>query len=180
MTPRTVEQYQDAFDTLLIRIEDLLANHAISCFLSGLTSESQNTVRMFKPQTLHDAYCLAKLQEPTLISIARKKPILDKRPFSQQLHHSTKQIHTPSTSGSSTYRANPPTKTQFTPLSSQASINSRHKRPERAVTAQELDERRAKSLCFYCDQKYMQGHKCKAQIYKIELIGYSGGSSHRE
>jgi len=71
----SVEQYQDAFDALLIRIEDLPASHAISCFLSGLTLEIQHTVRTFKPKTLHDAYCLAKLQEATLASIARNKPI---------------------------------------------------------------------------------------------------------
>lgn len=57
----SVEQYQDAFDALLIRIEDLPVSHAISNFLSGLDSEIQNTVTMFKPRTLYDAYCMAKL-----------------------------------------------------------------------------------------------------------------------
>jgi len=54
------------------------ANHAICCFLSGLTDEIQNAVKMFEPSTLHEAYCLAKLQEATLSSIARRtKTILD-------------------------------------------------------------------------------------------------------
>jgi len=66
----SVEHYQDEFDALVIRIEDLPVSHAISCFLSGLNSEIQNTVRMFKPKTLHEPYCLAKLQEATLASIA--------------------------------------------------------------------------------------------------------------
>jgi len=74
----SVEQYQDTFDALLIRIEDLLASHAISYFLSGLTLEIQHNVRMFKPKTLHDAYYLAKLHEATLASIAKKRPILEK------------------------------------------------------------------------------------------------------
>ena len=65
-----VEHYQDEFDALVIRIKDLPVSHAISCFLSGLNSETQNTVRMFKLKTLHEAYCLAKLQEATLASIA--------------------------------------------------------------------------------------------------------------
>lgn len=73
----TVEAYQESFDALLNRV-DLTEKQAISCFLSGLTDEVQNSVRMFKPQSLHDAYCLAKLQEATLVSMARKKPILDK------------------------------------------------------------------------------------------------------
>lgn len=75
---RSVEQYQESFDALLNRVE-LPTNHAISCFLCGLCEEKQNKVRMFKRQTIHDAYCLPKLQEVTLASISRKtKPILEK------------------------------------------------------------------------------------------------------
>ena len=75
-----VEQYQESFDALLNRVE-LPANHTISCFLSGLCKEIQNIVRMFKPQTIHDAYCLAKLQEATLNSITRRtKPIFERPP----------------------------------------------------------------------------------------------------
>lgn len=97
----SVEHYQDAFDALVIRIEYLPVNHAISCFLSGLNSEIQNTVRMFKPKALHEAYCLAKLQEATLASIARKKPILEKPFQAQNLMHSTKPTFTASSSNNS-------------------------------------------------------------------------------
>ena len=55
-----VEQYQESFDALLNSVE-LSVKHAVSRFLSGLHDEIQNAVRMFKPDTLHDAYCLAKL-----------------------------------------------------------------------------------------------------------------------
>jgi len=73
-----VEQYQESFDSLLSRVE-LAVPQAISCFLSGLTDEIQHAVRMFRPQTLHDAYCLAKLQEATLQSMARRtRPLLDR------------------------------------------------------------------------------------------------------
>ena len=58
-------------------------NYGFSCFISGLNDEIQTAVRMFNPQTLHDAYYLAKLQEPTLASIARKiKPTLERPPYS--------------------------------------------------------------------------------------------------
>ena len=29
-----------------------------------------------------------------------------------------------------------------------------------SLTPQQLDERRAKGLCFNCDNKYSKGHKC--------------------
>ena len=74
----SVEQYQEAFDSLLSRV-DLVVPQAISCFLRELSEEIQNAMRMFKTQTLHDAYCLAKLQEATLHSISRRtRPLLDK------------------------------------------------------------------------------------------------------
>jgi len=60
-----VAQYQEQFDVLINRV-DLSVAQSISCFLSGLNEEIQCAVRMFKPSSLHEAYCLAKLQEATL------------------------------------------------------------------------------------------------------------------
>jgi len=75
-----MEQYQEKFDALLTRI-DLLVNHAVSYFLSALIGEIHTAVRMFRPQTLHEAYCLAKLQEATFASTTRRaKPILERPP----------------------------------------------------------------------------------------------------
>jgi len=170
----SVDQYQDAFDALLIRIEDFPANHASSCFLSGLTLEIQHTVRMFKPKTLHDAHCLAKLQEATLVSIARKKPILEKPPLVSPWTHQPRQQF-PVTSGHIN-NPMPRSTAKFTPSpsyqshsSSQGSSNTRLKKPVRPLTARAVDDRRARSLCFYCDEKYTPGHKCTAQVYKLEL-----------
>ena len=33
-------------------------------------------------------------------------------------------------------------------------------KPPQRLTPQQLDERRAKGLCFNCDIKYSKGHKC--------------------
>ena len=66
---------------MLINRVDISIAQSISCFLSGLNEEIQCAVRMFKPSSLHEAYCLAKLQEATLASISRKKSILDKPPL---------------------------------------------------------------------------------------------------
>ena len=33
-------------------------------------------------------------------------------------------------------------------------------KPPQRLTPQKLDERRAKGLCFNCDNKYSKGHKC--------------------
>ncbi|GKD50173.1 reverse transcriptase, partial [Tanacetum coccineum] len=39
------------------------------------------------------------------------------------------------------------------------------------LTQKELEEKRAKNQCFYCDQKYTLGHKCSGQVYSLEVLG---------
>ncbi|GKB27942.1 retrotransposable element Tf2 [Tanacetum coccineum] len=38
------------------------------------------------------------------------------------------------------------------------------------LTQRELEDKRAKGQCFYCDQKYAPGHKCSGQLHSIEVI----------
>ncbi|GKF40060.1 hypothetical protein Tco_0120121, partial [Tanacetum coccineum] len=45
-------------------------------------------------------------------------------------------------------------------------------RPFKKLTHQELEEKRAKHLCFYCDKKYSPGHKCSGQMYSLESVAY--------
>ena len=163
-----MEQYQESFDSLLTRV-DLPMSHAVSFFLSGLNEEIQHAVRMFKPDALHDSYCLVKLQEATLASIAKRtKPILDKtlaytrgtggrygstsqtwKPTSQRLGFSTKGN---------------------TSVSSIASSTSKPRTAGRTMSSKEIEERRANNLCFFCDEKYFSGHKCSAQVYRLEIL----------
>nr|GEZ82824.1 hypothetical protein [Tanacetum cinerariifolium] len=37
------------------------------------------------------------------------------------------------------------------------------------LTYKEIGKKRAKGLCFYCDQKYMPGHKCSGQMFVLEV-----------
>ncbi|GKB80701.1 hypothetical protein Tco_0947596 [Tanacetum coccineum] len=65
------KDYQDAFDTLLSRV-DISEEHAVSFYLMGLPTEIEIEVRMFIPKTLADAYSLKNLQEATLEAIKKK------------------------------------------------------------------------------------------------------------
>ncbi|GJT77699.1 reverse transcriptase [Tanacetum coccineum] len=56
-----------------------------------------------------------------------------------------------------------------TPLAQNASTVPN--RPFKRLTQQELEKKRAKHLCFYCDQKYMPRHKCSGQVFSLEVIG---------
>ncbi|XP_074265326.1 uncharacterized protein LOC141587757 [Silene latifolia] len=143
----TVEAYQEKFDALLIRT-DLSEKQAISCFLSGLQPDIQSTVRMFKPQTLIDAYTLARLQENTLSCInKRNKPLLEK----------------PVTKSFTSYQPQNSPK----PLSNP---NVQFKTTRQRLTPEFIAERRAKNLCFFCPEKFVAGHKCPAQLHCIEVV----------
>lgn len=44
------------------------------------------------------------------------------------------------------------------------------KRPFRRLTRAEMDDKRAKGLCFWCDKKFGIGHRCgEGQVHKLEV-----------
>nr|GEW87950.1 hypothetical protein [Tanacetum cinerariifolium] len=44
----------------------------------------------------------------------------------------------------------------------------------RQLSQKEIAKKRAKNLCFYCDQKYMPSHKCSCQMYALEISPREG------
>nr|GEZ52366.1 putative mitochondrial protein [Tanacetum cinerariifolium] len=40
----------------------------------------------------------------------------------------------------------------------------------RRLSQKEYAEKRAQNLCFYCDQKYVPGHKCSCQLYSLIVL----------
>ncbi|KAK9672380.1 hypothetical protein RND81_12G097000 [Saponaria officinalis] len=154
----TMEQYQEQFDGLLNRT-DLSEKQALSCFLKGLDVDIQNIVRMHKPHTLMEAFALAKLQEATISSFIRKsKPLLDrpvaKIPFQQSFHQSKPLQYGGSSSNGGQRFA----------------VNVNKKLNAARLSKKEVVERRAKHLCFTCNEKWSPTHKCTAQLHSIEIL----------
>ncbi|GKD94419.1 hypothetical protein Tco_1374256 [Tanacetum coccineum] len=54
---------------------DITESQAISMFLGGMNTDIALIVRMFKPRTLIDIYCLANLQEAIIESRNKSKPV---------------------------------------------------------------------------------------------------------
>nr|GEX80711.1 gypsy/Ty3 retroelement polyprotein [Tanacetum cinerariifolium] len=61
---------------LMHRRVEISKFHAISLFMGGLPTEIEMGVRMFKPRTLTDAYCLTNLQEATLNAVKKKNRLV--------------------------------------------------------------------------------------------------------
>ncbi|KAG8386825.1 hypothetical protein BUALT_Bualt03G0189200 [Buddleja alternifolia] len=158
----SVKDYLDKFHELLNNV-DLSEAYAVSCFLARLKNEIVVQVRMFKPKSLQEAVSLAKLQEQAFILAA-------KRNVGSFKHNSTFQKNTPllptppqsynsfSSTTTPTFKNNLPPSTTPKPTG-------------KRLTPQELEEKRAKGLCFLCDEKYSREHICikKRQLYILDM-----------
>nr|GEU34745.1 hypothetical protein [Tanacetum cinerariifolium] len=48
------------------------------------------------------------------------------------------------------------------------------------ATLQEIADKRAKNLCFYCDEKFVLGHKCSGQLFLLEICANKSASKEYE
>ncbi|GJX20431.1 hypothetical protein Tco_0223108 [Tanacetum coccineum] len=148
--------YLDLFEALLNKVEQPKA-YAISLSIGVLKEEIRLAVRMFKPTKLSDVYYLAKMQEATLA--------VSKSTYSSILPTPKTTSVTPNVVKNGGY--NTKGTTLALPSTSQY---VRPNRPRKQLTQQDMEEKRAKHLCFYCDQRYSTCHKCSGQMYYLEVI----------
>ncbi|GJQ90103.1 RNA-directed DNA polymerase like protein [Tanacetum coccineum] len=146
----TSRVYQHVFDDLLSRVE-INEDHAISLFMGGLLPEIAIGVRMFKPRKLADSYCLRNLQEATLDAIKKKnKPSgsFTSNRFSNRENY--ENVSKPAISPKPNTPVNAPVR--------------------KHLSQREYQEKRAQNLCFFCDKKYVPGHKCAGQLFSLVLV----------
>ncbi|XP_071924436.1 uncharacterized protein [Coffea arabica] len=146
----SVLEYQEQFEELLNRV-DLPEDYATSCFISGLKTEIQLAVRMFMPKTLQHARWR---REGNFEGSWKKESNLDRawRRDDKAL------LPTPNQERSET-------------------VPERYiRRPFKRLTSSEMDEKRAKGLYFWCDEKFGVGHRCKnRQLFRLEVCAEEDG-----
>ncbi|GJW71026.1 putative mitochondrial protein [Tanacetum coccineum] len=169
-TVQIVQLYQEQFEALMNKVK-LSEAYAVSLFIGGLKDEISMSVRMFKPNTLIDVYCLAKIQEATLHVLKTKQtPLLTthKAPYTNS--YANRCMTYPPKTTTTTLAILAPPNTELT--------KSAYVQPRKQLTEKEIADKRAKNLCFYCDEKFVPGHKCSGQlesIYKtIRVKAYVG------
>ncbi|KAK8949103.1 hypothetical protein KSP39_PZI005439 [Platanthera zijinensis] len=130
--------------------------HAISLCLAGLREDIQYGVRMFYPKSLQETFSLAHLQEQQLSYRQRKSTFT--------VEDSYRREERGGSTSRPAFRAAGPVPNQ----SQQSSPAGGRNR----VTSSEMDEKRRKGLCFWCDQRYTPGHKCanRTQSYSLEVV----------
>lgn len=173
----SVEDYQTAFKILSNKIRGVSEEFRISTFLSGLKDELRIIVTMFKPNTLAAAFGLARLQEeevtrklyPYQNTQAQNSPYT---PLFKPTHlklprpNTTTKLPAPNPvlrfPAPQSPRPNPP-------------FQKRNPYPIKRVSPNQMQERREKGLCYFCDERYHQGHKCsRPKLYFLEGMEFEG------
>jgi hypothetical protein len=146
----TVAAYQEAFERLSHQVDGLPEGFLIGCFVAGLQDDIHIDVKIKQPHTLADAIGVARLLEER--NLLHKKASLPTRSSHNML---TSMVPTNSAAGV----LRPPPSQRATPSP----------KSFRRITNQEAKERREKGLCYYCDEKFIPGHRCELpQLFMIE------------
>ena len=144
----SVVHYKGQVESLSNRVKELSEKHKLSCFLSGMKEEIRFPIKMFNPQALSTAFGLAKIQEECLNASRKGTKSWGEVPMSR-----------PSILGP------PPTKNDVRSL----------KTPFQNMPATLIEERKKKGLCFYCEEKWHNGHKCKSpKVFLMEGVQSPG------
>ncbi|KAF5470911.1 hypothetical protein F2P56_011397 [Juglans regia] len=147
-----VAAYKTEFELISNRLKGISEKNKLSCFISGLKDEVRFAVKMFNPKNLNDAFGLAKIQEQNIWSTRKvwKNTSYDPGTSMQ------KPIQAHSILGA--------------PPRGQAVS----KMPFQRISENQMQERRKKGLCYFCEEKYYQGHKCaKPRVYVLEGMDLS-------
>lgn len=164
--------------------EDILLGH----FVNGLKEEIKAEVRLMNPVSLEHAMELAVQVEEKHKVISYKKLGLSSIKTGSYSGYS-KGASTVSPS-SAYVSASPPNSRSWGTHSpeSQASVRSTMSTVSTAqtggdvkrLTDKELQEKRAKGLCYRCDAKWAVGHRCKNKELSVMLIADDDGETDGE
>nr|KYP76052.1 hypothetical protein KK1_020273 [Cajanus cajan] len=148
---KSVIEYYEEFDAIITRL-NLSEEYLLSYFLGGLKKDIQMMVRMFQPTTVNKAFSLARLYEAANTSGSvsneinkQQKGVLGHRPLSVDNSSS-------SSTGTNASRIKA--------------------RSGKSLTPAYMDERRAKGLCYFCDDPYSPEHSLthkKLQVHVLEI-----------
>ncbi|KAJ8752156.1 hypothetical protein K2173_003764 [Erythroxylum novogranatense] len=146
----TVVDYQQEFEKLSHRVDNLPASFLVGSFIAGLREEIRLDVKIKQPRTLSDAIGVTRLVEERNL-LQKKQSTTSKPSWSSKTITPSLLVPAPSAKTITGTNNSPP--------------------PFRRISGQEAKERRDKGLCYYCDEKYILGHRCnKPQLFAIEDV----------
>jgi hypothetical protein len=132
------------------RCESLTEEQQVELFIAGLRNPIRTDVRLQYPTNLEAAMSLALAYEQRGLSDDEdgSAPPLGKMPPAKPTKMTVPAAALPAKTASAAAPAATP-----------------GKKPFKRLTPAEMDDRRAKVLCYSCDEKFQQGHHCKSLFF---------------
>ena len=158
----SVPEYLEKFENARTRLS-LPEAHALSIFLTNMNPHLSLHVRQFGSTSLSDAARIASLHESSLAATPQRSYRAPFNPSQQQKNYGAPyKQQTPLLPAPELPKHT--TKPTFIP-------KSNTDRPARKFSYQEMQDRRAKGLCMFCDEAFTPGHQLKhkrSQIFVME------------
>ena len=170
----TVQDYRRKFVDMAAPLESIPEAILLGKFIHGLKEEIQTEMRVLSPLNLEQAMDLAlKIEEKNKVIGLRKVH----EPGSYRSGYSLYN-RTPSSSSSGQTNVTNGKSWALGSSESQASVNTPKSsltsvKPfgeMRRLTEKELQEKRARGLCYRCDEKWHAGHRCRRRELSVLLI----------
>ncbi|XP_050374567.1 uncharacterized protein LOC126792123 [Argentina anserina] len=155
----SVDEFISAFPKLSCRAPDWPNSELIHMFIVGLRSELRHDIRALNPHTIEEAQRLARLFEARNLELRSPPPF--RRPNPPSTYNKPQFPSSSShTNPNSLPRPPPPNNNPFPHYTP---------RPNnfRTLSPVEQRDRRAKGLCFGCDEAWHDKHVCKQPLLSI-------------
>ncbi|KOM58233.1 hypothetical protein LR48_Vigan11g126700 [Vigna angularis] len=164
----TVGEYYKAFIGLANCVSRINNEALLDCFLSGLQTEIRRDVMALSPPSLVKAVALAKLfEEKYNPPNAAKNPVY--LPRSSTIVPNRTSYNTKTDTSSSLPKSTLPPLLPNPNIKPLSQTNKHHQ--IRKLSPAEMQLRREKCLCYFCDEKFSFSHKCpNRQMMLLQLI----------
>lgn len=153
----TVSDYQKEFERFYNQVIGLPHPAILDCFISRLKPVIQHELAILQPTTISQAIGYAKLVE-TKISASKAISFSNPRPFF------------PRPSPQPPPHTNPPSLPTPPARLALPAPPTPHLTPYiKKIPLAEMQTRKAKGLCYNCDEKFHNGHRCKSRQFILLL-----------
>lgn len=181
----TVSDYRLKFIELLAPLDNVSEELSLGQFLNGLREDIKAEVRLLCPLTVDHAMELAHMVEDKM-RVSKTKGDF-KGGMSQSMKSGFSFGVSPTTSPrsfSNSLVSSPKSNSPSTQSNYSQSVVSTGSSPKpmgnvRRLSDKELQEKRAKGLCFRCDSKWGVGHKCQRKELSV-LVTQEEGSGQED
>ncbi|XP_013594359.1 PREDICTED: uncharacterized protein LOC106302390 [Brassica oleracea var. oleracea] len=154
----SVDEYLEKFDSAMTRIT-LAPAHALSIFLTNIHQHLAFHVRQFKVNSIPEAAKIAKLHELSLSHTSTKPP--------RTIFNSSQRSNF---SQSNKYQHSNSTAIATTNVGSQNNKPLIANTPQKRLSFEEMQERKRKGLCMFCEEPFTPGHQLKHRHAEILFL----------